>query len=75
MEKAFERLAGGGSHGSGSGANAPSKGFQNLIRGIAEAKTKHVSVYQYTGSNAPTISNVHRSLILYNVIIVISLKS
>lgn len=46
MEKAFERLAGGsGGHGLGSGGNAPSKGFQNLIRGIAEAKTKHVSIY------------------------------
>ena len=44
MEKAFERLAGGGGHGSGSGGNNPSKGFQNLIRGIAEAKTKHVSI-------------------------------
>ena len=45
MEKAFERLAGGGgSHGSSSGTHAPSKGFQNLIRGIAEAKTKHVSM-------------------------------
>lgn len=40
MEKALERLAGGGSH--GSGTNAPSKGFQMLIKGIAEAKTKHV---------------------------------
>ena len=49
MEKAFERLAGGGSgHGSGSGGNNPSKGFQNLIRGIAEAKTKHVSILSIT---------------------------
>lgn len=44
MEKAFERLAGGGGHGTGSGGNAPSRGFQNLIKGIAEAKTKHVSL-------------------------------
>lgn len=43
MEKAFERLAGSGGHASGSG-NTPSKGFQVLIRGIAEAKTKHVSI-------------------------------
>ena len=40
MDKAIERLAGGGSH--VSGGNAPSKGFQMLIKGIAEAKTKHV---------------------------------
>ncbi|XP_065884904.1 uncharacterized protein [Dysidea avara] len=39
MDKAIERLAGGGSH--VSGGNAPSKGFQMLIKGIAEAKTKH----------------------------------
>ena len=65
MEKAFERLAGGGSsHGSGSGTNTPSKGFQNLIRGIAEAKTKHVSMLAYR----PTIC---ASLIVY-VINVIS---
>jgi len=49
MEKAFERLAGGGGgHGVGSGGHIPSKGFQNLIRGIAEAKTKHVSSINYT---------------------------
>ena len=47
MEKALDRLAGGG-HGSGSGANAPSKGFQNLVKGIAEAKTKHVSIPTYS---------------------------
>lgn len=41
MEKAFERLAGAAS--AGSSGNPPSKGFQNLIRGIAESKTKHVS--------------------------------
>ena len=40
MDKALERLAGGGSH--GAGGTAPSKGFQMLIKGIAEAKTKHV---------------------------------